>query len=477
MRSRWLILTSLSTFGFFLSPVESLEFRPRSKIVAHVTGNPGKESTRPSHLSGGHITKRNQSPVTRSLNILRIVTFLQVVTGSLLAFAPTSHIISQLGPDRATPLLSNISSSSSLVQIMVAPLLGSIMDRTGRKPIMIVSVGAIWLSNLFAVVSPSVFRICVSKFSSALSRELFVISSQAMLSDIILTNKDQGNKNNSNLLGAAIGKQIVASGSAFFIGCIIAGHLSAYRIEVSFVASLGLGFVTLLTVLLLMKETLPESTTPSNLSRTHGFNGILKQVLRAPLSCMRLLLDHGKYVRILAILLLMQTFPQNGGEFFQILSRTVWNLSTKDFSVFAAMLGVLGIAANTIGSMLVQTMGLRHFTVLAILSSMCNPLGAILYGFRGMVAGMIIGCLGFAQSLGVNAMLVSEGVKSGVSAGELAGEISGLTAILKVIGPIFYGALFTKGREWFSSAYLPFFFNISLALVSMTICLVFLPSS
>jgi len=472
MRSRWLALASLATIGFSPLLVQSLEFRPRIKTVAH----PAKELTRLSHISGGQVIERNQSPVvTKSLNILRLVTFLQVVTGSLVSFAPTSHIISQLGPDRATPLLSKISSSSSLVQIMVAPLLGSLMDRIGRKPVMMMSVTLIWLANLFAATSPSVFRICVSRFTGSLSGTLFMISSQAMLSDIILTNKDDSKI--SNLLGAAIGKQIVAGSSAFFVGCIIAGQLSAYRIEVSYIASLGSGFVTLLAVILLMKETLPESTTPENLSKAHGFKRILKQALMAPLSCLRLLLDHGKQVRILAVLLLMQNFPQNGGDYTQILFRTVWNLSTKEFSTFAAMIGVLAIAANTIGSMLVQMMGVRQFTVLAILSTIFGPLGAILYGFRGMVGGMIIGGLGCAQTLGVNAMLVSEGIKSGVSAGELAGEISGLTAILKVIGPIFYGALFTKGKDWFSTVYFPFFFNISLSLIAMATCLTFLPSS
>lgn len=430
-------------------------------------------------ISGGNVAEKKEPCVNKSLNTLGIVTFLQVIAAATVAFTPTSQITTLLGPDRATPLLSKISSSSSFVQIMFAPVIGKGMDQIGRKPVMMMSVGVVLLVNLSVVVNPSLFRICASKFLGVLFREFFIISAQAMLSDLVLTSTNKGSDDITASLGAAMGRQVIFVSSAFFIGCIIAGKLSAYRIEVAYIASLGLGLLTMLAIIFLMKETMPENASfiSADPLKSNNYKLILSNILKAPLSCLRLLFNYGLNVRILSILLLMQSFPQNAGDFFQILCETVWNISTKDFTFFIALFGVLSIVANTLGSILIQKMGLRSFTTLAILSSACSPIGAILFGFQGVLGGSIVGILGAAQSLGVGALLVSEGVKNGASIGKLAGERSGLMAILKVVGPIFYGLLFTEGKKLFGMTYLPFFFNVGLTFVAMITCYFFLPSS
>jgi len=474
MRSRFLVLTCLSIIGFPPILVESLNLRPGStRAVAHP---PEEVLISPSRFCGGQVTTQNQQRVTKSLNILRSLTFLQTFALTLIAFKPVPHIVALLGPDRTTPLLSKIASSSSLLQIMFAPLLGSLMDRAGRKPIMIMSIGFSSLINLPVIINPSVLMICVSKFIGPLSAELFAISSQAMLTDIVLSNKYGNDNNGSNLLGAAMGQQIAAGGSAVLVGSLVAGHLSKYRIEVSYIASLGLGLLSMLTVTFLMKETLPASAISADPPKAGAFKPIFNQIIRAPSSCLRLLRNHGMEVRILAVLLLIQSLPGLGGDWIQILTKSIWNISTKHFSLYIASFGFLLVLANIVGSVLLEKIGLRQFTVVTILIGICNPLGAILYGFRGMVGGTLVGFLTFAQTLGVRAVLVSKGMKSGASAGELAGEISGLIAILKVIGPILYSSLFTKGKEWFGIYYLPFFFNIGLALIALATSLTFLPS-
>ena len=159
-------------------------------------------------ISGGNVAEKKEPCVNKSLNTLEIVTFLQVIAAATVAFTPTSQITTLLGPDRATPLLSKISSSSSFVQIMFAPVIGKGMDQIGRKPVMMMSVGVVLLVNLSVVVNPSLFRICAlkflgvlfnpslfrictSKFLGVLFREFFIISAQAMLSDHVITSTNK----------------------------------------------------------------------------------------------------------------------------------------------------------------------------------------------------------------------------------------------------------------------------------------------
>jgi predicted MFS family arabinose efflux permease len=188
-----------------------------------------------------------------------------------------------------------------------------------------------------------------------------------------------------------------------------------------------------------------------------------------------LLFRHGSEVRILAILLLLQSLPQFMGAFFQIFANTEWKITTKEFSSFIAMWGVIGIVANTVGSVMVRRYGIKRFMAIATLSSMCAPIGASFFGFRGAVIGSVFGFLGAAQAMGIIAALVSRGDASGVPHGELAGERASLIALLKVFGPILYSTLYVQGRGKLGMKNLPFVFNIFLAAGAFVVSQLHLP--
>lgn len=164
------------------------------------------------------------------------------------------------------------------------------------------------------------------------------------------------------------------------------------------------------------------------------------------------------------------------GDVLQVFAKQEWNLSTKEYSSFIAFWSVAGIVANSVGSFLVQTLGIKRFMGIATLSSMCAPIGACFFGFRGTVVGSVMGFLGAAQSMGINAALVSQGKASGVPQGELAGERASMVALLKVIGPILYSTLYVQGRGKLGMRQLPFVFNIILAASAFVVSQLHLPS-
>jgi hypothetical protein len=141
-------------------------------------------------------------------------------------------------------------------------------------------------------------------------------------------------------------------------------------------------------------------------------------------------------VRTLVYLLLLQSLPMHMGDTFQIFAREEWGLNTKTFSSFVGSFGLILMAGNIAGSMLAPRLGIKRFSAIATLSSMCGPLGASLFNFQGFLAGSLLGFLSAGQALGTTAALVSEGAKSGVPQGELAGERSSILALLKIVGPL-----------------------------------------
>ena len=144
-------------------------------------------------------------------------------------------------------------------------------------------------------------------------------------------------------------------------------------------------------------------------------------------------------------------------------------MSTKGFSSYLALFGLVGIFSNGFASVLVKKMGIRKFTSVAIFSRAVTAIGTAFFGYKGSVIGLIIGFLGAAQTIGIVAALVNSGAKSGLPQGELAGERSSLLALLKVVGPLWYSMLYIQGTGRFGMNNLPFLFNIALSAVALFI--------
>ena len=405
------------------------------------------------------IPSQNQ---TSTLTVFQSSSFLIVLSVALVAFSPAPALMAEIGIERATSTLSILSASAGLTEIIMSPALGSMLDSIGRKPALIFTMLSIALANGAVSIHPSVITICTAKFVGMVCVGLFFIASQAIISDIAASNPER--------MSSTLGVQYALIGAAFFVGAIGAGKLSEFG---SLSITYGISTIVAAACAILVSFGMQETLLP-NKRVAFQAKSMRRLLLQSPLSCTRILFRHSKKVRILAIILMLQSFPSFMGDVFQILANTEWNLAPKDFSSFVAMFGIINIIANIVGSQMVRKLGIKHFTALATLSSMLSPLGASLFSFRGLIAGSIMGFLGSAQMLGVTAALVAEGAKSDVPQGELAGERSSFIALIKVIGPIWYSMLYVQGKKIFGSSNLLFLFNLGLAAEAFVISQLYL---
>lgn len=420
-------------------------------VVAAKKSRNVKESSPPSSSTGEFVSWSR-----RDLALFQSSSFLIVLSLTIVGFSPAPTLIAKLGSERATSTLSILSACAALTQIVISPTLGSLLDSMGRKPALILTLLSIGLVNGAVSLHSSVFTICMAKFVGTLCIGLFFIASEVIVSDICASSPEK--------MGSTLGVQYALIGGAFFVGAIGAGWLSEFGLSVIYGVSTIVAFLTTLLVTFGITETL----LPSKKIALQGA-AVKKQLLESPLSCTRILFRHTKEVRVLALLLMVQSLPAFMGDTFQILAKTEWNLGTKDFSSFVAMFGIINIAANVVGSQMVVKLGIKKFTAFATLSAMLSPLGASFFSFRGLIVGSIMGFLGSAQMLGVTAALVAEGTKSGIPQGELAGERSSFLALMKVIGPIWYSMLYVKGKKFLGVGSLPFLFNAILAMIAFGI--------
>lgn len=95
------------------------------------------------------------------------------------------------------------------------------------------------------------------------------------------------------------------------------------------------------------------------------------------------------------------------------------------------------------------SIGLRSFSLLATCSSLLFPLATLLTdSYRSVVVAGCVGLLGNAQKLGTSAAMASLASELGVPQGKLQGEKASMLALLKIGSPIIYGMLYLRGKAW-----------------------------
>jgi MFS family permease len=418
------------------------------------------------------------SPNT-AIRRLQAITFLYVFSSAVTSLAPAPALMAQLGSAKASTVLSLLSSGAALTEIIAAPWLGALLDRTGRRQALAAAVTVVPFAYAMVALRPTVWTLCVAKWASLLAFAVFTLTAQAMVSDCsqrVGSMAQYPNKNNKQQeklgisspdqwLSATIGTNMAIVTAAFFLSIVAAGVLADRGLTVVYGTSAMLGGLTAFATWIVVPETFSPSEQHSTTHSTPSSSN--------PLSAARLLFRHGSKVRVLAILLLLLTLPMNQGDMFQVFSRNEWKLDTKSFSSYLGLYGLLGIFSNAAGSMLIPRVGTKSFTLIAILSRIFSIVSTILFGYQGAIVGVVIGVLGIAQTIGIVGALVAAGAQTGLPQGQLAGERSALLALLKVVGPFIYTTLYLEGLKLGLPA-LPFFFNLVVSFTALVVAALYM---
>ncbi|MBN2421713.1 MFS transporter [Candidatus Woesearchaeota archaeon] len=132
----------------------------------------------------------------------------------------------------------------SFFQFLSAPIMGRLSDHYGRKPLLFFSQLSTFISFLVLGFSNSLWMIFLSRIIDGLLGSNFTIA-QAYLSDI------SSKKNRSK----AFGLSGAAFGIGFLIGPATGGFLSQYGYGVPAFIAAGMSFITILTTIFLLPET------------------------------------------------------------------------------------------------------------------------------------------------------------------------------------------------------------------------------
>ena len=295
----------------------------------------------PSFNKKKQIQKQQPSPSpeesrTISLRPLLVSSFLMIFALMLTGLSPTPILIEQFGAASATKLLSSIASVGAVLEIILSPILGSLLDSIGRKSVMVGATLLISGVNLIVAVSFLLFPSSSSSSSSGVSitltNAIIVSISKLVTAVLVPTTFIAKSAIVGDILASTpnkMGSFMALSMSLVSVGMIV-GITTAGKVLGGSTTMMGrltqqyhphgiLYGVSSLVALLsatVLAVRLPETLIDEK-RIPFASTSIRNKIKQSPASAARLLIGRGKQIRWLAILLVLQSLPTSMGDIFQ----------------------------------------------------------------------------------------------------------------------------------------------------------------
>lgn len=305
-------------------------------------------------------------------------------------------------------------------QFLFAPIMGSLSDAYGRRPLLLLAVAGLFFDYIFSALAPTLMWLFVGRVIAGVAGSSYVIAN-AFIADVTAP---EHRARAFGLMGAAFGV-------GFVIGPAIGGLLGEFGPRVPFWVAAGISAANFIFGWFVLPETLPPAKRrPFNLKNANPF-GTFKVF--------------ATYAGVMPL---------------------VWVLAVFFFasSVYPAIWPFWGIArfgwsATTIG------LTLAAFGIVAAVTqgTLSGPLAARFGEHRVVLAGLVVAVIaaagyGLAPSLGVVLVMLLIHAPEGLvhpmlsallsravpedAQGQLQGGLSSVTNVAMLAGTLFYSQLF-----------------------------------
>lgn len=386
--------------------------------------------------------------VTLFLDVLGIGIVIPVLPGLVDAFVAG-------GASAAAPWYAALAAVYALMQFLFAPLVGSLSDRYGRRPVILTCLLAFGLNYLILAVAPNLVWLFVGRVIAGVTGAT-ITAANAYIADV---SGPDDRARNFGLVG-------VAFGLGFIFGPALGGLLGDIGLRLPFYASAAVVLLNTLYGWLVLPESLPpEARRPFSLARANPLGGL--SGLRAyPM------------VAGLAFAFLFFSLAQRGLEtVFVLYTDYRYGWGPRENGLALALVGVMAVVVQ--GGLVrpaVARWGERRTIRIGLAIS---TVGFVGYGLAGqgwmMLAVIVVASLGAVAGPALQGLVA--GAVPSAEQGAVQGSIASLLALTAIFAPLLSGALFAgfsgsgailelPGMPFFAGAA---FLAVALALVVRTL--------
>lgn len=308
----------------------------------------------------------------------------------------------------------------SIMQFLFSPVLGSLSDQMGRRPILLISLFGMGVDYIFLAFAPSIGWLFLGRIFAGISGASITTAS-AYIADVSPPEK---RAQNFGLIGAAFGL-------GFIIGPVIGGVFAQYGIRVPFMIAAGLSLINWLYGYFILPESLKlENRRKFDWKRANPI-GALKQIRKYP-SLLGLLIA-------LLILYLAAQSTQSIWSYYTI-EKFNWNAAWVGYSLgFVGLTvaivqgGLIRIIIPKFGNKRSIQMGLILYVLGFVMFSLASK-GWMMFAF--MMPYALAGVTGPAIQ-----GIISKEIPPNEQ-GELQGIMTALMSIASIFGPLLMTNLF-----------------------------------
>lgn len=322
------------------------------------------------------------------------------------------------------------------MQLLFASVIGSLSDKYGRRPVLLISLLGFSIDYLFMAFAPTIAWLFVGRFIAGVAGASNATAT-AYISDISTGHKRAAN---FGLVGAA-------SGFGLIIGIGLGAYLGDLNLKFPFLAAAGFAFFNALYGFFVLPESLkPEHRRPFDWKRANPVGALVDIFKRHP--------ELGGLISVLTLVYTAQKSVEYLLSFY-LFEKFEWTL--KSVGTLGVFIGVVlaaiqgGLIRYTIPKFGQQKNIVAGFVFYAV--------GLILIAFatKGwmMYAFMIPYCLGGIGGPALQAFATERVDKN--EQGELQGAITIVQSLSVIIGPLLFGYTFFASTNNKDGWYFPGF--------------------
>lgn len=364
------------------------------------------------------------------------ITLLIDVTGFGIIIPVFPELISQLlncPVNEASKYGGWLAFAYALMQFFFAPVLGSLSDKYGRRPVLLFSLFGFGIDYLFMSFAPTYAWLFVGRIISGITGASFTTAS-AYIADVSTA---ESRAKNFGMIGAAFGL-------GFIIGPMLGGWLGQIGTRIPFYAAAGLALLNWLYGYFILPESLPvDQRRPFEWKRANPVGSLLHLKKYPAIS--------GLVFSFFCIYLAVHAVQSNWSYF--TMYRFHWSKAMVGNSLALVGLLVAFVQAGLI-RIINPKLGNERSAYLGLLF---YSLGMFLFAFATqswmMFAFLVPYCLGGISGPALQAIMA--GHIPPTQQGELQGTLTSLMSATTIVGPLLMTSLFSYFTHSGAPLYFP----------------------
>jgi DHA1 family multidrug resistance protein-like MFS transporter len=311
--------------------------------------------------------------------------------------------------------------SYAVMRLICGPVWGSLSDRIGRKPILLIGIMGYAITMVWFGLATELWMLFAARILSGILSSATAPTTMAYIGDS--TPKDER--------GGGMGMLGAAGGIGTILGPALGGFLGGTSLSVPFFIAAGLSMLSLLLALIFLPESLPKENRRKPVEKENLLNlRLWVQTIRSPLGMLFLL----TFISTCGLMIYSSVFGLYALERF--------NYGPQEVGVMMMVLGLVSaITQGVLTGPLTKRWGERVIIQGGLLASALGFLWLLL-ATHYVTIMLATAFFGLAIALQVPALTSMTSKRAMIPQGIAMGLSNSFVSLGRIVGPLFAGAIF-----------------------------------